>query len=73
MTLWLVLTMMTAFAAGIAAAPFLRDWGQAPAQQERAIYKDQLAQIQRDRARGEIGAEEAQAAALEIQRRCDDP
>ena len=34
-----------------------------------AVYRDQLAEIERDRARGLIGGEEAEAATLEVQRR----
>ena len=34
-----------------------------------AVYRDQLAEIERDRARGLIGAAEAEAATVEVQRR----
>ena len=36
---------------------------------ERAIFNDQISEIDRDEARGLIGAEEAKAARTEIQRR----
>ena len=41
------------------------------AREERAlaVYRDQLAEIERDRARGLIGAPDAEAATLEVQRR----
>ncbi len=52
--------------------PLLRRPGkQGPgrAEYDITVYKDQLAEIERDRERGLLGAEEAKAAAIEIQRR----
>ncbi len=40
-----------------------------PARFDRAVYRDQLQELDRDVRRGLIGAEEAKASALEIQRR----
>ena len=51
--------------------PLLRGGGEAPARVEfdRAVYRDQLRELERDAARGMIGVAEAAAARLEIQRR----
>jgi len=68
MTLWLVFALMTA------AAVFAVLWPLARAQQaqsgsELAVYRDQLDEIERDRAAGLIGEAEADAARVEVSRR----
>jgi cytochrome c-type biogenesis protein CcmH len=69
MTLWFVFALMTA------AAVFAVLWplGRGPRRQregsEAVVYKDQLAEIERDAAAGLIGTAEAEAARLEIGRR----
>jgi cytochrome c-type biogenesis protein CcmH len=69
MTLWFVFALMTV------AAIFAVLWplGRADRPQrdgsEAAVYKDQLAEIDRDMAAGTIGAAEAEAARIEISRR----
>ncbi len=69
MTLWFVFALMTA------AAVFAVLWPLGRAQRalregtESAVYKDQLAEIERDVAAGLIGSGEAEAARVEIARR----
>ena len=69
MTLWFVFALMTAAAIFAVLWPLRR--GQRPQQggSEVAVYKDQLAEIDRDAAAGLIGASEAEAARVEISRR----
>lgn len=68
MTLWFVFALMTA------AAIFAVLWplGQATNLKEGsdlAVYRDQLDEVERDRAAGRIGESEAQAARVEVSRR----
>lgn len=68
MSLWFVFALMTA------AAVFAVLWplGRAPrlrSGDESAIYKDQLAEIERDRSAGLIAATDAEAAQVEVSRR----
>jgi cytochrome c-type biogenesis protein CcmH len=68
MSLWFVFALMTA------AAVFAVLWplGRAPSVRsgdETAIYKDQLAEVERDRSAGLIAAADADAAQVEISRR----
>src|SRR3954468_8146671 len=69
MTLWFVLALMTAAAVFAVLLPL----GRAPRTRaeghESAVYKDQLAEIERDVASGLIGTSEAVAARVEIGRR----
>jgi cytochrome c-type biogenesis protein CcmH len=68
--LYLALTFMALMAAGLLLLPLWRARRLAPrAPIELAIYKDQLAEIARDRERGLLGATEAQAARVEVERR----
>ncbi len=70
MTVWLIFAGMTAAAMGLLALPFLRPRKAAPDHDfERAIYRDQLAEVDRDAGRGLIGTQEADAARNEISRR----
>jgi len=69
--IWVVLAFMTAIAAGAVLFPYLRGRA-APAPRaayDLEIYRDQLAEVERDQARGLIESNEAQAARLEIARR----
>jgi len=69
MTLWFVFALMTA--AAIFAVLWPLRHGSRPQEDgdEAAVYKDQLAEIDRDVAAGMIGAAEAEAARVEISRR----
>ena len=69
MMLWFVFALMTAAAAFAVLWPLGR--GNAPAREgsEAVVYKDQLAEVQRDAAAGMIGVSEAEAARVEISRR----
>lgn len=69
MTLWFVFALMTVAAIFAVLLPLGRN-GRAQAQgSEVAVYKDQLAEIERDLAAGLIAAPEAEAARVEISRR----
>jgi cytochrome c-type biogenesis protein CcmH len=69
MTLWFVFALMTSAAVFAVLWPLGR--GQRPQRggTEAAVYKDQLAEIERDAAAGLIGPPEAEAARVEISRR----
>ena len=71
MTLWLILTAMTAAAALYVAAPFLRPTDKTAAEQssELGIFRDQLAEIDREAAAGTIEPTAAEQARAEIKRR----
>jgi cytochrome c-type biogenesis protein CcmH len=68
MTLWFVLVLMTAAAAFAVLWPLARN---TPVRLggDVAVYRDQLDEIQRDRATGLIGEAEAEAARVEVSRR----
>src|SRR5262245_30468229 len=68
MTLWFVFALMTAAAIFAVLLP-LGLTGSPRGGDETAVYKDQLAEIERDVAAGLIGAAEAEAARVEIGRR----
>jgi cytochrome c-type biogenesis protein CcmH len=68
MSLWFILALMTAAAAFAVLWPL----GRAPrirVGSESAIYKDQLAEVERDRSAGLISPDDAEAAQIEISRR----
>ncbi len=67
----LVAALLTALALAALAAPLLRRPRRGPARAEYdlAVYRDQRAELERDRARGLIDAREAAAARTEIERR----
>ena len=70
MTLWLILTILTVGAALIVAAPFLFRGGNAgEAASSINVYKDQLAEVERDKAQGLIDEAEAVSMRVEIERR----
>ncbi len=68
MTLWLVFAIMTAAAIFAVLLPLARAHD-AQGGNDLAVYRDQLDEIERDRAAGLIGQVEAEAARVEISRR----
>lgn len=69
MTLWFVFALMTAAAAFAVLWPLGRGNASVREGSETVVYKDQLAEVQRDAAAGMIGVREAEAARVEISRR----
>ncbi|MEQ1648841.1 MAG: c-type cytochrome biogenesis protein CcmI [Hyphomicrobiaceae bacterium] len=72
MMLWVILTLMIVAASLFLAAPFLRADASARAPDpatEANVYRDQLAEIDRELADGAIDATQAEASRLEIKRR----
>lgn len=69
MTLWLILSLMTAAAIFAVLWPLSRRPEAARGGQDVAVYRDQLDEVERDRAAGLIGPGEAEAAKVEISRR----
>ena len=67
----LVAALLTALALAALAVPLLRRRGRGPvrAEYDLAVYRDQRAELERDRARGLIDEREAAAARAEIERR----
>jgi cytochrome c-type biogenesis protein CcmH len=71
MSLWIVFALMTGAALLTLLWPLRRGWATAAAQtpDDSAVYRDQLQEIERDLAAGSIGANEAEAARIEVSRR----
>jgi cytochrome c-type biogenesis protein CcmH len=69
MTLWFVFALMTAAAIFAVLWPLGRGANLRNDASETAVYKDQLAEIDRDLAAGLVGSAEAEAARVEIGRR----
>ncbi|MBR1274714.1 c-type cytochrome biogenesis protein CcmI [Bradyrhizobium sp. AUGA SZCCT0283] len=69
MTLWFVFALMTVAAIFAVLWPLSRGSSALAGGSEAAVYKDQLAEIERDVAAGLIGVSEAEAARVEIGRR----
>src|SRR6478752_6096339 len=69
MTLWFVFALMTVAAIFAVLWPLSRGSSAPAGGSEAAVYKDQLAEIERDVAAGLIGVSEAEAARVEIGRR----
>jgi cytochrome c-type biogenesis protein CcmH len=71
MTFWLVIGAMTAAAVLAVLVPLLRPRAadSARADHDLEVYRDQLGELDRDLERGLVGADEAAAAQLEIERR----
>jgi cytochrome c-type biogenesis protein CcmH len=70
MTLWLLLTILCSATAVVISIPLIRryeDYGSA--NQDQAIYQDQLKEVERDKSAGAIDETEAEAARGEIRRR----
>src|SRR6185437_3398124 len=68
MTLWFVFALMTAAAIFAVLWP-LGQAANAQAGSDLAVYRDQLDEIERDRAAGLVGPAEADAARVEVSRR----
>jgi len=72
MTIWLVLIAMTVAVMAVLLLPVFGRRGEAVADRsgyDRAVFRDQLSELDRDVARGAIGTTEAESARNEISRR----
>src|SRR3954467_13052960 len=69
MALWVMLALMTAAAVLVVLWPLARGERKLRSGSDLAVYRDQLEEIQRDRAAGRIGDSEAEAAQVEVSRR----
>ena len=72
MVVWLVLAGLTAIVLFVLLRPLMAAESGRPRGArsfDAAVYRDQLAEIESDRARGLIGEKEAEAARIEIARR----
>lgn len=70
MTLWILMGALTALVLGFLLRPLLRPARPASAAAPAlAVYRDQLAEIERDRAAGRLPEREAEAARREVERR----
>jgi cytochrome c-type biogenesis protein CcmH len=69
MTLWLALAMMTGAAVLAVLWPLARRPNRLAPASDIAVYRDQLEEVRRDRAAGQIGEGEAAAAEREVSRR----
>ena len=71
MVFWILLALLTAAVVLVVIAPMARPAGafSVPSGEETRVYCDQLSELDRDRERGLIGGEEADAARAEIGRR----
>src|SRR3954465_3344978 len=69
MTLWFVFALMTVAAIFAVLWPLSRGSSAPAGGSEEAVYRDQLAEIDRDVSAGLIGVSEAEAARVEIGRR----
>src|SRR3954470_8894430 len=69
MLLWIVFALMTAVAVLAVLWPLGRARATDTSGSDVAVYRDQLAEIDRDRAAGRIAEREAEAARVEVSRR----
>jgi cytochrome c-type biogenesis protein CcmH len=69
MTLWFGLALMTAAAVWAVLWPLARRGNELRSGSDVAVYRDQLAEVERDRAAGLIGESEAVGARVEVSRR----
>jgi cytochrome c-type biogenesis protein CcmH len=69
MILWTIFGLMTAAAIAAVLFPFVRRRAEEFSGNDIAVYRDQLGELDRDRAAGLIGKSEAEAARVEISRR----
>ncbi len=69
MMLWFVLALMTLAAIFAVIWPLSRPGGRLRSGSDVLVYRDQIEEIQRDRAAGLIGENEAEAAQVEVSRR----
>ena len=69
--LWVIMAVLTAGALALVLRPLLRRAAVAPrrAEYDIAVYRDQLGEVERDRDRGVLSADEVAAAKTEIERR----
>jgi cytochrome c-type biogenesis protein CcmH len=69
--IWAIFAAMAVVAVGFLVVPLLkaRPKAQTRAEYDLAVYKDQLAEVDRDLERGVLNADQAEAARTEIQRR----
>jgi cytochrome c-type biogenesis protein CcmH len=68
--IWVILAALTAIVLFVVLRPLMAAIGDsAPETFDAAVYRDQLSEIDSDRARGLIGEEEADAARVEVARR----
>ncbi len=69
MILWMIFGLMTAAAIAAVLLPLVRRRAEEFSGNDIAVYRDQLDELDRDRAAGLIGKSEAEAARVEISRR----
>jgi cytochrome c-type biogenesis protein CcmH len=69
MTLWFGIALMTAAAVWAVLWPLARRGNELRSGSDVAVYRDQLAEVERDRAAGLIGESEAVGARVEVSRR----
>ncbi|WP_299841229.1 c-type cytochrome biogenesis protein CcmI [uncultured Jannaschia sp.] len=69
MIFWIVAALILAVCITAITAALLRDRPAAPGAPDVEIYRDQLAELERDAARGTLAPEEAEAARAEVARR----
>ena len=69
MILWMIFGLMTAAAIAAVLFPLVRRRAEEFSGNDIAVYRDQLGELDRDRAAGLIGKSEAEAARVEISRR----
>jgi cytochrome c-type biogenesis protein CcmH len=69
MLFWIIAGLIAIAATGLLVAPLRRSGGAGAPAQELAIYRDQLAEVDRDLARGTLDSAEAERARTEIARR----
>src|SRR5687767_2858545 len=69
MLLWIIFAVLTAGALAALAWPFYRRRGLGAEEQEFSVYRDQLAELERDRERGLLAPADAEAARNEVARR----
>ena len=69
MTLWAIFALMTVAALAAVIWPLARARAVAASGSDTAVYRDQLEEIERDRADGRIGHDEFEAARIEVSRR----
>lgn len=71
MTFWIIIGVTGLAVAAVITRAMLRrqDGAMQPAQYDLQIYRDQLKEVERDLARGVLGAEEAERARIEVSRR----
>ncbi|WP_299815719.1 c-type cytochrome biogenesis protein CcmI [uncultured Jannaschia sp.] len=69
MIFWIVAALVLAVCIATIASALLRDRPAGPAAPDVEIYRDQLAELERDRTRGTLAPEEAEAARAEVVRR----